>query len=831
MAVKTPSVSIHTAGPTVFLENGGISVVRDNPGDTNVKISVYGTVTFLYASADAQYNFNRLYLEASTGGEIPFNKVSEMKHNGDYISSDEFQTTWTSGTLTLYSDCRHDDGGCHSAGEHTVHKEIATFDISEVPYNPYSPPSISLNSHKDLGVYNKTDDYWVKYTITAGTKSILYAGLEVYDSSCTNKLHTYTDISKTTGSEQTYTYKLSTSNCDNGGHYKIKLYVQDGTSTEYSGWKDIHTCHEPSISDLNLWTDGSNSATKKTKFSPQNTGMEFWWTQSGITKWTDQGEVDQTNDLYTYTNSTKHSLPHRNGSGISPDPDSTNQYYVRDYERYVRLNTVNINTLFPTNERDTAALTKRVYVSRTQPQIGIDGRTTKTAYVDITLQLQPNNSFDGFKICNSSGTDITSTIQNQLVNKNDYSSVILKWSYDTTAIASGVVSGYKVGLYSNAACTDLIKDLGSVDTNQYTLNVKDNCRSLILNYVKITPYYKYNNNIYEGTSPLKKALFTPYGIIKKPVIKYPVNETIWHNRNFRVLFTLPEDEDYDSSQADTYRYADINIYITGVSSLISQPYDYKFSEYPFMFSSSTLSHQKAMVVNPSLTTESGNLSLGGLGNFQKYKIKIKVAKTILNKTVWSEWSDEITVNRSELTPLEAGGEDYLAIYQELNEILNESDSYSGTGDTNINIYNELNTILEESDPYSGGGQGDITVGGIIRASHYNTIRDYSERLRSVYNPLATEDTTNTQVQIEDIIDHTKYLKIYNTIKRIQTSVNNYATFDEDRQDVKFNQTISLLDEPDDQPIRDEIITAERDLRPGSGRDYLLLLYDSMSLLY
>ena len=545
----------------------------------------------------------------------------------------------------------------------------------------------------------------------------------------------------------------------------------------------------------------------------------FKWTQDSNNSnlWT--SESAETNELYTTTSTTKHS--------INPGNNSTS----------LTMSTSNTNTLFPTSERNVDSLTKTVTIARTHSQHPVTVTSTKS----ITLQLKPTKTPSGFKLLNTSDQDITSTIQGELINKNTYSTVKLKWDYPYTDIGAGVISGYRIQIYTDSSYSTQFGSTIDYDTTtysnvKYSLNVKTQCKSLVMNYVKITPYYKDGNNTKRlDSNYLTATLFAPYGNISTPVIDYPVHNTTWHNNSFRILFQLPEDEDYTDN---TYRYRDIELTInaqTAIRNSQSQITGYTddiyvktFTNLPTIFSTATLSHEKKIVINPSI--------INGFPYADRYKIKIRVAKTVEDQAIWSSYSSEVILNLESLRSIEAGGEDYPSIYEDLNTILDESDSFTGIGDTNINIYNELNTILDESDDYEGSTEGTIVIGGIILASHYNTIRDYSERLRQVYSPLATEDSNNTRVSIGDIINHSKYLKIYDTIKRIQSAVNNYAVFDNNRQNVKFNRTIDLLDN-DNIPISGEIITADRDLRPEQpdptnylGRDYLLQLYDSMNLL-
>ena len=340
---------------------------------------------------------------------------------------------------------------------------------------------------------------------------------------------------------------------------------------------DIHTCHYPSVSNLNLYS----GSTVITSFSPQNTSVQFKWTQDNNNNnlWT--GEAAQTNMLYTETGSSQHAL------------------YPGNNDTSLTLTQANANVLFPVSERNASSVSKNVALSRYHSQIPVSVYSYKT----VTLQLQPTKTPSGFKIYDVSGVaDITSRVQNQRISKTTYQQVVLKWTYPINEIASGVVDGYKIELYEDQNCTTLIKDLGltahsDYSNERYTLNVKQDCKSLVLNYVKITPYYKYdNNNIYYGTNALIQPLFVPYGELDTPTIDYPINNTTWHNEKFRVLFQLPTDDDYDSSQSSTYRYRDIEINIEYTVNSTTSTKTYTYINNPTIFSTSTLSYQKKIVI-------------------------------------------------------------------------------------------------------------------------------------------------------------------------------------------------------------------------------------------
>ena len=109
------------------------------------------------------------------------------------------------------------------------------------------------------------------------------------------------------------------------------------------------------------------------------------------------------------------------------------------------------------------------------------------------------------------------------------------------------------------------------------------------------------------------------------------------------------------------------------------------------------------------------------------------------------------------------------------------------------------------------------------------MRNWSIRLYNVY-PIKPLDSNNKTVAKGDKILRTQYSSIYNTILGLQSGVNTYAIYDEDRQNIKFNQVINDLS--DSNPITQELVTGEADPRPNpEGRNYITILVQCMNKLY
>lgn len=614
----------------------------------------------------------------------------------------------------------------------------------------------------------------------------------------------------------------------------------------WSDTRPIYFYHSLSPSAISV--TGNN-----TTFSPQNTGLDisctvdtsryYNWTYSAtkggvdynwpyvpdaatisypepaISTNTSFGSMGTGTTTQTYSLSSNYATIFGNSSDASWDAEFIDRNFVVTRTQSNKVYNRNPSTGYDTRSAvggidvwDYAAGTAK---PRVDPAYTTTNTSTKTTNFPLRLQLKPTKvmSDNDFYVWDTNNNNIKAYIQANGINTSQYPNITLQWTYPYNEIAAGLISGYLLQFYTDAACTQLNTSIDYSTNNYNNVTYTINTQSVLVlgidNYVKITPYYKYGNNYYYSNNPLIEYLGFAIAKPDAPVINFPITGTTWHNRQFRILATLPN---YLTIQGDSGAFEDIQVSINNII--------YSFTSNPEIFSTSTIAYNKKIIINPSL--------ISTFTNEASYTIKLRVTK-MSSIGLWSDWSNEVILYREDLAPIEAGGEDYPLIYDELNQILGESDSYSSPGDTNINIYNELNGIVGESDPYTGGTtQGDIVVGRIILASHFNTIRDYSIRLYNVY-PIVNLDSDNIAAVIGEKILHSNYLGMYRTILNIQSSVNSWATFDNNRQSVKFNETIDLLDNPN-QPIRGEIITADRDLRPGSGRDYLLALYDCMNLL-
>ena len=440
-----------------------------------------------------------------------------------------------------------------------------------------------------------------------------------------------------------------------------------------------------------------------------------------------------------------------------------------------------VQSIFDNNVRSVDTLSSTFTVSLTNTESDVTASKSKA----FKVQYKPTEYA------------VVSNVENQgktIAIDND-SKTTIKWTYPYNKGASGVVSGFTVQVYADSNYSDLVSTHDVpvsystyITGPTYSLDL-DNATDLrrgVMNYFTITPYYTYpsNGNKSVGETLNAGKLIKPYKFMSKPVISYPINNTTWHNKQFRVLLRLNEDRDYDtysSSIKSAYAYSDMEIKINGVTYAFSGKYT-SLSANDSIFSSdinkaNTNNHMKYMAINPSIIT--------GFADANTFKIQIRIQRgnyyftdaemrgtdTLGTPVVtWSDWSNEITLNKS--------------------------------------------AIVAQS----------LNVGDEIKASHFNTLHDWGLRLLACY-PIKSKDSRDVSQVSGNYIEGSnlkpndgEYLGVYQTMLNLIEGVNSYCSYD--RKDVKFNHNI-----PEFVPKTEIITSAESgtDRYGTAGRNYINLL--------
>lgn len=631
--------------------------------------------------------------------------------------------------------------------------------ISGTVVDPYTAPSYSIQSISPLiGTINSTN-YTVTYSITGGTNSINWTHLKVYD--VNNNLKQTIDLSKTSkGDNLTSTFKLSSSVFSDGSQYKASIEFNDNKNTFETSKLNCYTYRTPKISNISV--------------SPQN----FSGIGNGTLKWTTNTRRWTTNPT---ENAFKTYIKFENKSWFesSNNEPSANDTTNSMYNKEQTITESIINTQFTSAERSSDKISTNIYVRRTNPSSGVNADSSAYA---ITIQLKPKYSPSSVNYYNNDTND--QLTKGSIVYIDQCPKIKISWTYPNSA-DRGIINGYIVRIYSDSNRTNKISEhivnTSSLESN-VIVDIRKDLKRGQLNYVSIVAFYnKPNGTGRFESNALQEDFILPLGRIHKPIIEYPISNTIWHNDNFRILLQSPEDDDYDTyddSIISNYKYRNVELKINNtILSLYNATENSSNGSIPsgVIFCNNSIKHKAKICINPSL---SGSFIVS-----DTFKISIRYQKNYY-QYIWSEWSDEIILKKSNISEL-----------------------------------------------------SEIQADNPILAAHYNKMRNYSVRLWQVY-PLqqlesknilcepATDDSTKN-----DYIKQDNYAAIYNTILGIQNNVNSYAdSYDDNRQTCKFLQVIDKLS--NDNSVTEELVTASKDPRPNiSGRNYINILIECMNKLF
>lgn len=619
--------------------------------------------------------------------------------------------------------------------------QYSTQNVSGYATDPYTPASTSINGiTPSYGIVGETS-FTANYNITKGTNNISWTNVRLDDTNG-NLVKDY-DLGKTsTGSNITGSFKLGTDKFSDGQQYKGSIRIYDGKNYFETDQKNIYTYRTPKISGVSLSPSSFSGTGNST----------LYWTTNGR-RWTTANEADFTTSFKFNTNGTV-----INSSNSNPNTgDTTNT----SSQQSQGITSTIINNSFTATQRSQEKITTTVTVTRKNPT---SGKTASSTSGNITIQFWPKYSISTLSYTDpTNGNSISAGSTNYI---DVLPNIRANWTY-TSAADRGIIDGFVIRIYRADKTTQVGSNYyaGASDTYK-DFDVKTQLKRGELNYIKITPYYNLpSGGTQEGPGTIQSFIL-PLGRIRKPTIDYPNNNSTWHNKNFRILLQCPVDDDFDTYgiAKEDYRYEDIELYIEGPN--FNATYSYKKNG--TIFSSAGIYHERKIIINPSIITSFPDLSY--------YKFKIRFQKKYYQNT-WSEWSNTIQVNKSNITEL--GIKQYEKVLQ----------------------------------------------------SEYKTVRDYSIRLWNVYFKSTESYDSNNKAQSKgDIIYAKQYLGIYNTILAIQNRVNGWGSFDDNRSNVKFNQSITNLS-GSLVPTKGELITAAKVSSEPVGRNYKNILIECMNKLY
>ena len=693
-----------------------------------------------------------------------FNKSSSTTGEfSDKITFNERSFTWTEGTLRLYSMCVWLKNSWTCDMGHG-NEEVGSLNMQEdIKYDPYSPPSTYVVSPPAMMRIDQTykpsvhivcgsggSIHWIKYKTYANDKSWTYGRWSNIPSSIQNGALGTTEVYRDNNHPHseintTYNYKPNSNGCTDGTQYKLAIHFSDWNYEYMSGDdKKFKTYRKPTMS----------ITVPANRVSPQDNAKWSWSTNQR--KWTGTNEEDPfvTTGKYTCSSIDK------SITGISQD---TSGSYT--------LNATHLNSYFTAAQRSVARLTANVTLVRenTKAKVGTSAYTASDTK-SFTIQYQPNKTPTGGSVTD----DNNQSVKNKLIYIQETPKINVDWAYGFGGEDGGVANGYIVRVYKKSDYTDKFGNdiIVNVDTpgsvGAVEIDTKTQLKRGIMNYATITPFYTKPDGTgrIEGTSPLKTVLCKPVSKLNAPIIDYPINNTTWHNKNFRILLQLPIDDDLSELQADgkvtqdnPYKYKNIEVVIEANSS--SNTYT-KTNTTIYSKTLADMNYNEKIAICPGLLASHPEAS--------SYTIKIRLQS-----------------NYYDLSDTDAWG--YVATRVVKNTAVNRQTFVAG----------ETQILIE----------------------HYKYVRDASVRLHSVY-PIKALDSNNVSKDQYDEIKHINYQGISNTIRGIQEKVNAYCTYDNTL--VQFTQTI------DDIVSKQEYITAQDRPSDIAGRNYMNILVDDMNKL-
>lgn len=558
----------------------------------------------------------------------------------------------------------------------------------------------------------------------------------------------------------------STDGYSHGTAYNCDIAFRDGGEGDWKRLKNrqtIYTYTQPKVGGITIPNPKKYKATDEVKFT---------YTGANNRTWNTNLEKDF-----------KYRIKTTNSGGTMTDSIYTNWYEVggdgNDFDTYeYKLSNGALATMEQRvkPEYDGQVLThhvKRYNVSANWES----SEVTNTFQVFYRPKIGISSNIVSYKKNDSNGIGIS---QGQIItNDSNLTGIYISWSYDTTPSETGAVQGYRVRIYdyNNNQVGDSL-----YTQDKYITIPKSNIPRLNNTYIDITPYYKHNETdvekywYYNGT--IDKIPFVSMVCeLDKPQITYPINNSEWINKDFRICFQLPDDGDHDYV-TETYEYENIEVKInnqifkiktsngTSTGSVVQDTI--------YSCLSTALTYQRKVIVWPNKAT----ITTAG-----SYQLSVRVKKkygTTSTEHRWSSWSDIV--------------------------------------------------VIYVTEPVYNVNQHDL-----ILATHFNDLLNTIDRIRSTYDI----DWTNKQLQAvrnSTIIKAEQYSqsKLLNKLVETKERVNNYGIFDTGRTNIKFDSTNQLPTTFNE--TRGEYITADKDGtftsqgQTRNGRNYIKYAYDRCKLL-
>ena len=605
----------------------------------------------------------------------------------------------------------------------------------------YSAYSLSIISVTEIGKVDR-DGFTVVYHLDGGTDTIRGCELRIYENDRGEPIKIGISGNKSNGN-QSVTFRPTTPTYKHGTHYTVSVYATDWTTERETNRLSFYTYQEPLLSSVSVEKPSPQNANTPNKFTLSGTNNRAWvkLEDEFQTHYRVRRQDGTYTDWTNINNTIEWSRNEEQMRSLIPKQydAQTNTIYFRRY---------NPKASWYSTEH---SVTMMLYY---RPRVAIDSNT-------VTYH---RNSLDGNVI--NKGEVIT--------NISSLDSIYVDWSYDTTIPNAGYTQGYRIRLYNYQ--NNLIETYYT--TSKSVKIPKQDIPRLNMTYIDITPYFSNDSNnpnnywYYNGT--VEKIQFIRLVTeLEKPQITYPVQNSIWINKDFRICFKLPVDPD-KGYETETYHYENIELKVNNIVYRLTTSNGTTSGSIEgsttFSCLKDNLTYQRPVVVYPNL--------LNNVPDTDTFTIQVRVKKkygATSTEFRWSPWSDVRTFTI------------YFPVYE-----------------------------VEKYD--------------LILATHYNDAYDTVDNIRNTYG-VEWEDKPLRAIAKSTIIKAEQYS--YNTIMKklvhTKNQVNNYTTFDTDRDNTKFDYT-NELPETFNEKIG-EFITAEKNEgNEYNGRNYIKFIYDRCKLL-
>lgn len=584
---------------------GSITVTRNSEKDANVTVHVNLTYKPGYSTSyylTPPYSGANRGISVSSTGSGHYGSMYGIQGSSTKKIDETWTVNWTSGDFAVYQHCSWTALDACDQGYGTT--TLLSISLSDLPYNPYSPPDYGINSCTQIVKVDR-DTVTVNYKINGGTNALDWVIIK-----SNGKQY---NCSKNKGTSLNGSFQPKSSDgFAHGSSYNVSVRFSDSNSEYETGTKTFYTYQEPKLTGVSA---------NRSEVNANNQSITF--TMSGINNraWTSY-EDNFITQAYCSVN----------GSRVGNDWTTVG---TAGTSNTFSLSGATLRGFVP-KANDGATVTIHVRRRNTKADWNSAEKTcTFKVYYKPRKGVTCANT--SYKKNNSSGGAISKG--GLVINDSTTTGIYVSWTYDDTTADAGYTQGYRIRVYNSSG--SVVKTYYTTAKN-YTIPKAD-IPKMQDTKIDVTPYYGNDqanvaNASYAGSywyydSPEKCDFVVLASKVDKPSITYPVEGSDWINTKFRVCFQMPNDPD-KGSELETYHYEDIEVDVNGkVFRMTADPEGKTASgvQCADAFSSTDLTYQRKMVIAP--------FKASNFPTATTYKIKVRVKKKYTTiKNNWSEWS-------------------------------------------------------------------------------------------------------------------------------------------------------------------------------------------------